>query len=67
MSFRISHHCVTHNLHSPQLIPFVYAFRVIQQVQLFQSRIPEGEPVPWDEAYERLERIKREFGQIIGL
>ena len=28
---------------------------------------PEGEPVPWDEAYERLERIKREFGQIIGL
>ena len=28
---------------------------------------PEGEPVPWDEAYERLELIKREFGQIIGL
>jgi len=28
---------------------------------------PKGEPVPWDEAYERLERIKREFGQIIGL
>ena len=28
---------------------------------------PEGEPVPWDAAYERLELIKREFGQIIGL
>ena len=28
---------------------------------------PEAEPVPWDAAYERLELIKREFGQIIGL
>ena len=29
--------------------------------------VPEGGPVPWEEARERLERIKREFGQIIGL
>ena len=28
---------------------------------------PEGEPVPWEAARERLELIKREFGQIIGL
>ena len=28
---------------------------------------PEGGPVPWEDARERLERIKREFGQIIGL
>ena len=28
---------------------------------------PEGEPVPWGAARERLELIKREFGQIIGL
>ena len=29
--------------------------------------VPEGGPVPWEEARERLERIKWEFGQIIGL
>ena len=28
---------------------------------------PEGEPVPWEAARERLELIKSEFGRIIGL
>ena len=28
---------------------------------------PEGGPVPWEDARERLERIKRELGQIIGV